>query len=117
MITPGFPRFEVGVIKVRMGKSGATESDILSALEPGLEQLRAFIAALESLIAADGFAFVKDTPTWADFFLYPLVADLEATPESHVLPPRLVAWSKLMKTVGAVKATEKGTLADEQGKL
>jgi glutathione S-transferase len=112
MLSPGFHRFEVGVVKVRLGKSDADEDAISAALEPGLEQLRVFIATIELLMAEDGFMCGQKHVTWADFFLYPLVADLEATPEAYILTPRLATWSKLMKLVPAVKATEKGTLAD-----
>jgi glutathione S-transferase len=90
------------------------ESDILKALNPGLADLREFIAILEQLIAPSGFTFGTH-PTWADFFLYPLVADLEATPESHILTPRIVEWSMKIKTLPAVNATVKGTLADIEG--
>lgn len=112
-LSPGFPRFEVGVIKVRAGLSGAAEEDILKALEFGLVQLREVITIIDDLISPSGFAF-GDHPTWADFYLYPLVADLEATPEAHVLSSRLVEWSKKLKTLEAVGATLKGMLADSQ---
>jgi glutathione S-transferase len=92
---------------------GKSESEIQNALEPGLANLRELIATLDSLMAPSGFAFTSH-PTWADFFLYPLVADLEVTPEAHVLSPRLVEWSKLMKTLPEVGATFKGTMADQR---
>jgi glutathione S-transferase len=111
----GFPRFEVGVIKVRAGMAGAPEAEIQTKLESGLSKLREFIAVLDTLMAPSGFAFASH-PTWADFFLYPLVADLEATPEAHVLSQRLVEWSAQMKTLPAVGATVKGTMADVERK-
>jgi glutathione S-transferase len=102
------------VIKVRAGMEGKSEAEIQKALESGLTDLRELIATLDSLmIAPSGFAFANH-PTWADFFLYPLVADLEVTPEVHVLSPRLVDWSKAMKTLPAASATFKGTMADQK---
>jgi glutathione S-transferase len=103
------------VVKVRLGMSDASEDDISSALKPGLERLSEFITIIESLMSQDHSHFTFGShPTWADLFLYPMVADLEATPEAHALTPRLRAWSEKMKTLPAVRNTVEGTLAAQR---
>jgi glutathione S-transferase len=57
-----------------------------------------------------GYVF-GDTLTWADNFLYPLLADLEATPESYTINVRLKAWLAEMKKLPEVEKTLAGTLA------
>ncbi|KAF8322141.1 hypothetical protein DL93DRAFT_2071924 [Clavulina sp. PMI_390] len=108
-----YPILEVKMIKIRVkhtdeGKLSAAEiGDLLS---DAVAEARVYIAKIEPLMASGGFVFGK-TLTWADYFLYPLLADLEATPESHLITPRLKEWLGEMKKLAEVKTTEPGTLA------
>lgn len=77
----------------------------------GVAELRSYYSKVESLMAPSGFVCGKKV-TWADYYLYPLLADLEATPEAYLLTPRLKDWLKEMQKLKEVKDTLKGTLAN-----
>ena len=49
--------------------------------------------------------------TWADAFLYPLIADLLTVPEGTFVSTRILKWVKSMELVGGVQKTFDGTLA------
>lgn len=49
--------------------------------------------------------------TWADAFLYPLIADLLTVPEGMFIGARLLKWVKTMETTKGVQKTFEGTLA------
>lgn len=49
--------------------------------------------------------------TWADAFLYPLIADLLTVPEGMFVSTRILKWAKTMELVGGVQKTFEGTLA------
>lgn len=104
---------EIGVIKPRVaaiddGKGSDKTIDAMLA-EPIDEMIR-FLSVVEGLMAPSGYVFGGKL-SWADFFLYPLVADLEVIAESRVLTPRLRSWSAEMKKLVEVDKTFEGTLA------
>lgn len=86
-----------------------SDSEIREQIKGGVEKLRFFLKEMEALMAPEGFVF-GERLTWADFFLYPLLADLRAIPEGEELSPRMKAWMEKMDTLDAVKATAEGTL-------
>lgn len=103
---------EKGVVKPRLAATDANqiESDIQALLVPGIPPLKSFLATIEAHMAPEGHIF--DTQlTWADFFLYPLLADLSAVPEVALLSPRLREWMERMGELEAVRRTREGTLA------
>jgi len=111
----GFPIVECGVVKPRVmaiDSGNPSDSEIREKLKPGVEKLQQFLSQIESqMVELDGqFMFGKNV-TWADFFLFPLLADLRAIPEGEVLSPRLKAWMGKMDALEAVKATSEGTLS------
>jgi glutathione S-transferase len=62
-------------------------------------------------MAPEGFAF-GTKPSWADFFLYPLLADLRMIPEwREVASPRILAWINAVDELPVAKATKAGTLS------
>ncbi|KZP22354.1 hypothetical protein FIBSPDRAFT_859667 [Athelia psychrophila] len=109
----GFPAVEPGVVKKRVAAADEgklSEAEIRTQIEGGLAELRCFLATLESLIAQDGYIF-GERLTWADYFLYPLMADLAATPEAEVMGDRLRGWMEKMKALPEVEKTFEGSLA------
>lgn len=62
-------------------------------------------------MAPEGYAF-GERLSWADFFLYPLLADLRMVPEwREVVSLRMSAWIETMDKLPAVEATKAGTLS------
>lgn len=65
---------------------------------------------MESLMAPEGFAFGGKL-SWADFYLYPLLADLRMVPEWEIASERINEWMTKMDGLAAVRATAAGTLS------
>ena len=75
---------EHGVIKPRLAKEkeNASEEDIKDAVAGGLEEMNKVLSTLEELVPrSSSFVLGTTEPTWADLFLYPILADLKAIPE------------------------------------
>lgn len=109
----GFPAVEGGVVKPRVAATDAgklTDSAIREQIKSDVENLRRFLGKLEELMADEGYVFGSKL-SWADFFLFPLLADLKAIPEGEVLSPRMLNWMEEMNKLEAVKATTLGTLS------
>ena len=109
----GFPMIEATVVKPRvkaMDERKLTEDEIREKVKDGVLELKRYLFVAESLMGPEGFAFGAN-PTWADFFLYPLLADLRTIPEWEVVSPRLVNWMMKMDSLPAVQATADGTLS------
>lgn len=109
----GFPAVEKGVVKPRVAATDAgkfTDSEIREQIKPGVEHLQKVLHKMEELMADDGYVFGSKL-SWADFFLFPLLADLKATPEGELLSPRLLKWMEEMNKLEAVQATAPGTLS------
>ncbi|CAE6432851.1 unnamed protein product [Rhizoctonia solani] len=113
----GFKLTEVGVVKPRLksideGKESTEACRAHLESSGGVQNLRDFFQTLESLKSGDGPYLLGSNPTWPDFFLFPLVSDLLATPDADLAPPSIVRWSKEMENVRGIKETHRGTLAD-----
>ncbi|KAJ8592552.1 hypothetical protein M405DRAFT_787343 [Rhizopogon salebrosus TDB-379] len=109
----GFPAVEKGVVKPRVAASDEgkfSDSEIRKQIQPGVDHLRKWLHKMEELMADDGYVFGSKL-TWADFFLFPLLADLKAIPEGELLSPRLLKWMEEMNKLEAVQATTPGTLS------
>ncbi|KAH7923315.1 hypothetical protein BV22DRAFT_593531 [Leucogyrophana mollusca] len=109
----GFPAVEKGVVKPRVAGNDAgklSDAQIREEIKPGVEKLQKFLAEMEAVMAPDGFVYGEKL-SWADFFLYPLLADLRAIPEGELLSSRLRGWMDKMGELEAVKATSEGTLS------
>lgn len=88
-----------------------SDAEIKEQIQEGVTKLREYLALTESLMAPDGFVFGEKL-TWADFFLYPLLADLATVPEwGEVTSERIHNWMRRMGKVEAVIATTAGTLS------
>jgi len=98
--------------RVRASDDGKlSDAEVRVQIREGTEKLRNYLSITESLMASEGYAF-GDNPSWADFFLYPLLADLRMVPEwKEVASPRMSAWIETMDKLPAVEATKAGTLS------
>ncbi|KAG8733485.1 hypothetical protein FRC12_018874 [Ceratobasidium sp. 428] len=77
----------------------------------GIDKLKEFLAKIEPLFMPNGPYVFGPRLTWADAFLYPLIADLLTVPEGMFVSTRLLKWAKTMELVGGVQKTFEGTLA------
>jgi glutathione S-transferase len=99
-------------------EEGVAESDIIHNNTKEVEAIVEFLRIVkERSIGTSKFLF-GDHPTWADFYLYPPLADLQALPfwEQAVSGSRFVTWMGEMGQLDAVKRTRSGTLAEQHGK-
>jgi len=88
-----------------------SDQEVRELIKKGVAETRKFFDLAESLMAPEGYIF-GDQLTWADFFLFPLVADLRMVPEWQDLgTKRLLNWATKMDDLDAVKATREGTLS------
>ncbi|KAF5325173.1 hypothetical protein D9619_009974 [Psilocybe cf. subviscida] len=108
----GVPIIERGIVKARVRAEGKlTEEQIRAQLEDGpIFELQRFLEATERMMTPEGYVF-GDKLTWADYFLYPLMADLTTVPEWELVSGRLKKWTEAMELLPEVQATKAGTLA------
>jgi len=110
----GFPTVEFGVVKPRiqaLDDGKPSDAEVRVQIKEGVEKLRKYLAVIESLMGQHGFAFGPKA-TWADFFLYPLLADLRNVPEwEDLATPRIREWIKAVDQLPAAEATKPGTLS------
>jgi len=118
MITAfGYKAVELQVVKERVksinqGQELVNECRTRIESSGGAEGLRDFFQTINALREGKTPYLLGKNPTWPDFFLYPLVADLLATPDADLAPPSIVSWAKLMRSVNGIQETHEGTLAD-----
>lgn len=125
--TSVFPALEPKLIKVRqaMEGNGADEESIKVALEEGMDGARSALHILEGFLednakthSSGPLYFVGNTPTWADLYVYPILADLAATPEGRTLldpngrAPKVAAWVQHFAELDMAKKTYPGSVPD-----
>lgn len=113
LFSTGFSIVENGIVKPRVAATDEgrlSDAEVRSHIAPGVDQLRKFLESIEDNMSPEGYVFGEKL-TWADFFLFPLLADLSAVPEGKLLGPRLLRWMKKMDQVDAVPETRAGTLS------
>jgi len=98
--------------RVRASDDGKlSDAQVRVQIREDTEKLRNCLGIIESLMAPEGYAF-GERLSWADFFLYPLLADLRMVPEwREVVSLRMSAWIETMDKLPAVEATKAGTLS------
>ncbi|KAH6903257.1 hypothetical protein BKA70DRAFT_1374025 [Coprinopsis sp. MPI-PUGE-AT-0042] len=110
----GFPALEGGVIKpyVKLLDDPQTKGDIpFNPEDEGVTKAKEFLSIIESrMVPGAKYAF-GDGPTWGDFYLYPILADLRSIPAWQIASQRLEAWMTTMDELEAVQKTQPGTLA------
>ncbi|KAF5310307.1 hypothetical protein D9611_012036 [Ephemerocybe angulata] len=111
----GFPTVEVGVVKPHLKalEEGVSEADIVQNNRNEVSKIAQFLAIVEERALHGSMFLFGSHPTWADFYLYPLLADLRALPEwKDAASGRFVKWMENMDKLDAVGQTFKGTLGD-----
>jgi glutathione S-transferase len=116
VVSFGYPAIKTGVVQPRVNGLDAckyTMTEIRQQIKQagGIDNLKDFLAKIEPLFMPGGPYIFGSRVTWADAFLYPLIADLLTVPEGMFVSPRLLKWAKTMELVGGVQKTFKGTLA------
>lgn len=111
----GFPIVEGGVVKPRvqaLDEGKLSDKEVREQIKAAVVKLKEYLSLVESLMvtSTEGYLFGEE-PTWADFFLFPLMADLRTVPEWEVVSERLIVWMKKMDCLPAVKETSAGTLS------
>jgi glutathione S-transferase len=96
-------------------KEGAPEGEIVQGNSDGQSKITEFLSIIDQRTIPNTKYLFGDQPTWADFYLYPLLADLRSLPEwALTVVPRFMGWVDAMDELDAVKKTFAGTLADER---
>ena len=97
---------------------GVPESDIVQNNTKEVEAIVKFLRIVEERSIGTSKFLFGDHPTWADFYLYPPLADLQALPEwkKAVASSRFATWMDEMGQLDAVRKTRLGTLAEKHGK-
>ncbi|QRV91473.1 glutathione S-transferase [Ceratobasidium sp. AG-Ba] len=116
VVSFGYPAIKTGVVQPRVCGLDAckfTMTEIRQQIKQagGLDNLKSFLTKIEQLFQPDGPYIFGSRVTWADAFLYPLIADLMAVPEGMFVSTRILKWAKTMELVEGVKQTFDGTLA------
>lgn len=142
-----FPALEFRIIKPRlaMEDNKADEGTIAVGIEEGVEQGKGVLALLENFLkdnqAGKSQWFIGDNLSWADLYVYPILADLKSIPEvstqSDIVEnpvlliasvsvsqgPKLLATTTLLKAwvdrfeaTSIAKATYPGSIPDKRSK-
>ncbi|KAG6332128.1 hypothetical protein ID866_6965 [Astraeus odoratus] len=109
----GFRAILKAVVKPRVALSDEgklTDAEIRQEISEGVEHARKVLAVINQAMSPTGYVFGEKL-SWADFFLYPILSDLQATPERELLSERLRTWMNLMEKLDVVKITTPGTLS------
>lgn len=109
---------EVGVIKPHLKalEEGVALYDIVQSNTNEVEKISEFLRIVEERSIAESRFLFGDRPTWADFYLYPPMADLQTLPEwkQAAAGTRFSGWMEAMGELDAVQKTFEGTLAAER---
>ncbi|KAL9544119.1 hypothetical protein PS6_008920 [Mucor atramentarius] len=116
-----FHHIVFGVAKPRMmyESKGKSESEITELLQKPLKQAGKIIGAVDGMVDKNGPFLCGQELTWADYFVYPAIADLFSIPEKEFLQeraPRLTEWYKQFKEREEVIHTYPDTIADQRKK-
>ncbi|KAG8700292.1 hypothetical protein FRC08_004787 [Ceratobasidium sp. 394] len=116
VVSFGYPAIKTGIVQPRVNGLDAckyTMTEIRQQIKQagGIDKLKDFLAKIEPLFMPKGPYIFGSRVTWADAFLYPLIADLLTVPEGMFVGTRLLKWAKTMELVGGVQKTFEGTLA------
>ncbi|KAI9476065.1 MAG: hypothetical protein EXX96DRAFT_575635 [Benjaminiella poitrasii] len=106
-----------GVAKPRLmyEEKGLAEEEITSLLAKGpIDKAGKILAALNGLIDSDNEFLCGQEITWADYFVYPVMADLFCLPERDFFKekaPRLFEWYEKFQRREEAVATYENTVA------
>jgi glutathione S-transferase len=95
------------------------ENEIVALLEKPLKKAGKIIGAVDDMVSTQGPFLCGSQLTWADYFVYPAMADLYSLPEGAYFQekgPRLYQWFTLFKYRPEVLETFPDTVADMRSK-
>lgn len=94
-------------------QDGTPEAEILKSNTAEVSKVADFFKVIEQRSIPETRFLFGEHPTWADFYMYPLLADLRALPEWEEASRagRFRQWMVAMDELDSVKATFSGTLA------
>lgn len=96
------------------------EEEICKLLEKRLKYAGKVIKAFNSIISQEGPYLCGDELTWADYFVYPCMADLYSLPEGEYIKeqgPAIYKWYQEFKKREEVEYTYPNTVADMRSNL
>lgn len=110
-----FHHIVFGVAKPReqYEKEGKSEEEISQLLEQKLKNAGQIIKSVDTMV--EGPFLCGDSLTWADFFVYPAMADLYSLPEGKFLAekaPKLFIWYEMFEKRQEAIDTFPNTVAD-----
>jgi len=117
-----FRTLEFTCVKPRhaLESAGSTEEEITKQLENGVLQSDSVLNIVEKLANEHGPYLTGPEITWADLYVYPILADYKSIPEGRSVRgglPRLSKWIEQMENRESVKKTFPGTIADLRNSL
>ncbi|KAI8877583.1 glutathione S-transferase [Backusella circina FSU 941] len=104
--------------RIDLESKGISEEEIQKRLEKPLKTSLSILKTLDSVISDTEFLCGSEI-TWADYFVYPPLADIYSLPEVHVFAesaPKLYAWFEKFQNRPEVKETYPDTVADMRQK-
>ena len=94
------------------------EDEIAKLLQEGLKKAGRILSAVDTMVVGEPF-LCGDKLTWADYFVYPAMADLYSLPEGKYLAeraPKLYQWYQMFEKREEANVTYKDTVADTRSK-
>jgi glutathione S-transferase len=111
--------FGVAKPRAKYESENKPEAEITALLEKPLKIAGRIIGAVDSMVSIQGPFLCGSQLTWADYFVYPAMADLYALPECAYLQekgPKLYQWYNQFKHRSEVIDTFPDTFADMRSK-
>lgn len=117
-----FHKIIFGVAKPRAyyEEKNKTEEEIAKLLEKPLKTSASILKAFDTIISQEGPFLCGEQLTWADYFVYPVMADLYSLPERDFFKqqaPTLFKWFEGFKAREEVEYTYPNTVADMRSNL
>lgn len=112
--------FGIAKPRAEYERQNKPEDEIKKLLESRLKNAGRIIKAFDTIISGEGPFLCGDQLTWADYFVYPAMADLYALPEGEFLrekAPVLYKWYEEFKKREEVEFTYPDTIADMRASL
>jgi glutathione S-transferase len=100
--------------RIDLESKGVSEEEIKTRLEKPLKTSLSILKTLDSVISDKEFLCGSEL-TWADYFVYPPLADIYSLPEVNAFAesaPKLYAWFEKFQNRPEVKETYPDTVAD-----
>lgn len=111
--------FGVAKPREKYESENKSEAEIVALLEEPLKKAAKIIGTVSNMVSTEGPFLCGSQLSWADYFMYPAMADLYALPEGAFFQekgPRLYQWFNQFKEREEVRYTFANTVADMRSK-